>query len=498
MKTQTAVSTLPFSTGRYKKIIAACIGAAFIVTYCIPLYAFAAESASNTVALGMALRGAGLPVAQVDILETPNARGTVIYIPQIHKNPGSRSSDRANDTAVAAQTEIYSVIEHAHANSGVRFVMAEGEMYGEALTEKINALKAEVALRGEFENERAQLKVAAAEKSVDGVLESNVLSLVDNTIEMIHRDIMLAGADHMAKVDHEDIVLYGAEDPATYQKSAEIVRDYLYVQDRMGRLGGGTSIGMIGTRINTSAIQAMLATAPTAGGSSQSVTALKEKALLQGDQRMAAIALSIEQSEQKLKLIEQSRAGGGSGARSRDNNPYNSVSDMAQLQRIKQADEQKIKDTVIDQRNRDVARNFVAGIAATGQETGILTFGSGHTEGLVSELERAGLSVIIVTPNSVAARGGKIPAPTGKPIPAQAVVQPQPSASPTMPPVVSVAPQAVQGQMTQEDLNRLRTELLKHLVAQRLSAQRQFSAYSLGVATPAQRSPLRLRFYLNN
>ena len=51
-----------------------------------------------------------LPIGNIEIHNAPDAWGAVALIPQSHRYPGSSPSDAVNDTAEAAQKEIYEIM----------------------------------------------------------------------------------------------------------------------------------------------------------------------------------------------------------------------------------------------------------------------------------------------------------------------------------------------------------------------------------------------------
>ncbi|MDP3697792.1 MAG: hypothetical protein Q8R55_07335 [Candidatus Taylorbacteria bacterium] len=68
--------------------------------------------------------------------------------------------------------------------------------------------------------------------------------------------------------------------------------------------------------------------------------------------------------------------------------------------------EKKIQDVVVDRRNKEAAKNFARTLQETDKRIGIIQFGAGHTAGLIKELNRQGISVIVVTTDEAAKRQG--------------------------------------------------------------------------------------------
>jgi pheromone shutdown protein TraB len=64
--------------------------------------------------------------------------------------------------------------------------------------------------------------------------------------------------------------------------------------------------------------------------------------------------------------------------------------------------EERIKEVVIDKRNREAAENARYALEETGKTSAMVQFGAGHTDGLVKEMNAQGLSVVVITSTLVA------------------------------------------------------------------------------------------------
>lgn len=255
-----------------------------------------------------------LPVASTYASNVDNPKGTAILIPQIHRYPGSNVTDPLNDNAESAQKEAYQIMSYLTQNDNINLIMAEGDLYGPVSQEKINNLAQEINLR----NLLAQF---------------NFTSLVN----LLDRDIFLAGAPYILKAKNNDINLYGGETESVYNESANIVRNYVYLTDRKTQLENGI-------RTTTSPL------------------ALKSNTSLP----------------------------------SRENNPYESINSVSQIDSLIQQSENQIQNVVVDERNKEAAKNFAKALQENKETTGIIQFGEGHEEGLVKELNNAGISVIVI------------------------------------------------------------------------------------------------------
>lgn len=64
--------------------------------------------------------------------------------------------------------------------------------------------------------------------------------------------------------------------------------------------------------------------------------------------------------------------------------------------------EQEIEKVVVEKRNLETSQNFTRILEQENKDAGILVFGAGHREGLIKELNRSDLSVIVITVDEVA------------------------------------------------------------------------------------------------
>ncbi len=262
----------------------------FAAVYLIaPLSTSAVDS--NLKNLSDSLKSSGLN-ANVEVYETANANSIAIYIPQIHLSPGSSPNDRENDDAVLSQSEIYKIADYLTKKNEIKIVMVEGLIYGESADLKVKNIRSKIA----------------AHKS--------------------NREIMLDGAIYKLKADGGNFKIYGSENKETYEKSAALVRDRIYLKDRINTLGS------------------------------------------------------------RANIVPPQR----------QNNPYKKETNMLLLQsKLKQSDIQ-ISSIIIDQRNKETADNFARALKQEDVNIGVLQFGAGHKEGLIKELQKQNLSVIVIDP----------------------------------------------------------------------------------------------------
>lgn len=157
----------------------------------------------------------GLPVDKVAAHPVRDAKGTAIFLPQIHRSPGTEVRDPRNDQAEASQAELYSVLSFLLENAPVGFVMTEGELAG-PVDEKD--------------------EVDAIRQSLERL--ARISPKNETLIEKIERKIMVEGAPYILKAQGRQFTLLGSENPDTYEESSRIMREYIFQKERYRELAG--------------------------------------------------------------------------------------------------------------------------------------------------------------------------------------------------------------------------------------------------------------------
>ena len=204
-----------------------------------------------------------LPIKKIATHPAKNSWGTVFLFPQVHLYPDSNPKDPKNDTAELVQKETYQTLDYLLQSKNIKFIMVEGDLYGEVSTEKIKTIR----------------------------------DKIDN--DFSGRETILLGAPENLKAAGRNIVLYGSENSATREESKKILSNFI-------------------------------------------------------------------QSPNKHKHIRK-----------------------------------KLNEIVLNQRNKETAENFSKGLWETNNNVGVLQFGAAHTKGLIRELNKQGLTVIVITVDGV-------------------------------------------------------------------------------------------------
>lgn len=349
---------------------------------------------------------AGLPVGSVESYPAASAWGTAIFIPQYHKNPGSDASETKNDSAQKTQEEIYQVISFLLNQPAPPLVMVEGELSGPVPAEKIASLAQKIKQRDDCLSLYQSLKKALQAQHVDAKAQEALVASVDQMLAQANREIILTGAPLVEKAEGKAFTLVGAENQQTRDESKTLVRNYIYLEDRMHELARAPSTRQSQVSLFDSQYSQLLdlllndRKTPTAA-----FTALERKATDQGKTQLAALIGTTKQAFDQLVQQDSTKISQETAvAPSRDDNPYRTITSKKQLEGLIAESEKHIDAVVVDQRNRETAQNFAVVLKAEDKKVGIIQFGAGHKKGLVKELNQLGLSVIVVTPSEVVAR----------------------------------------------------------------------------------------------
>lgn len=346
---------------------------------------------------------AGLPVGSVDVRPTDRSWGTVVLLPQYHQHPGSNVDDAVNDRAQRTQEESYAILQKLTHDGNTHLVMVEGEIAGDVPVAKTQRLTALVQERDTFRTRLDGVVQSFGALPSEATRVARVKKSGEKLLASVDRQIALAGAPQWAAATGAPIRLVGSENPDTLAQSRDVVRTYIYAQDRLAQLGGGTSTAALGG----SFVETML--------SSQLQQLLKKAraentdidlSRLQREAPDANSAENVRTLRDAWQALSQTRSMRDAPAQSttattRSDNPFAGIQNPAALRKIVTQQEQKIQELVITRRNTETAENFARALRSHDVTTGILQFGAGHEDGLTRELNKVGLSVIVVRPAEV-------------------------------------------------------------------------------------------------
>lgn len=347
-----------------------------------------------------------LPVDDVKAHPVEGAWASVMLIPQTHRYPGSDIADKKNDRAVVVQEEIYQIIAQAHDQFGMTHLLSEGDLYGPAAAEKVTRLSSLASIGKKLSEQRAGLEHALDADEETAAAAKQTLQKLDKTIAHIDRTITLAGGQYKLKSQGSDVVIYGAENKETLDQSAEVVRDYIYITDRLAQVQkGGTAALRVG---NLSLVELLIQqkklSRESRDSSEQSFENLENLVSLNGNTTAVTLLGETKKTFAELAAIESqvtTSTAPKAAAPSRSQNPYLSISDPNKLQEILKTTEGKMQEYVVDRRNKETAENYVKMLKEGNVTTGMIQYGADHEEGLVQELNKLGVSVVSVHPTGL-------------------------------------------------------------------------------------------------
>lgn len=352
----------------------------------------------------------GLPVAKIKSYTTPKPLGTVIFLPQYHKYPGSNAQDKVNDSAQKAQEEIYHILNFLTKKGNINLIMAEGEIFGKTSSLKTAKLADKIEKRNAFETECKKLEESLKNNKLDPSLEKSLFDNMHKELAKIDREIILAGSEFKLAAEDKNVVIVGSENEETRQKSAILVRDYIYLKDRVKQIENPQETKQASIFSNSSFTVDDLERLQNFFSSNSlksTFRSLESLADLQGNKELSELIQKVEKSFYNLKEEDQSKIE-LTNSLSREENPYQDTNNLKTLKGKIAQDEEKIEELVVKQRNKETAQNFAKALKEKHLSIGILQFGAGHEEGLVKELNNEGLSVVVVTSNEVADRNSKL------------------------------------------------------------------------------------------
>lgn len=350
---------------------------------------------------------ARLPIGEIEKFEVPHASGAVVMIPQIHRYPGSSVEDSKNNSAEIAQLQIYQILPRLMREYGTNLIMVEGYEYGAVPGQDIAQLAELLRVRASVGEQGAILKKALEKNSLDAAVEARLFDLLEERLRAADRVIALRGAPLRLKAEDDRIELVGSENAATRAKSAVLVRQYLYLQDRLQAVSLSVRPQMeLAHAFSPDEWEGLLKIlgAKTPDDALESaLRRLEDLSRAEGKEEASqAVALRLLLGE--MDRLLQTETHSPTASPSRVDNPYARIRDKAELRRRLKDVEDEIQKTVVVQRSIETATYMREALLSRHLPAGILQFGAGHEESLVKALNDLGLTVIVVTPDEVLRR----------------------------------------------------------------------------------------------
>lgn len=347
-----------------------------------------------------------VPTTTISEFLVENSQKTALLIPQNHKYPGSKPADKINNSAQNAQQQIYEIISRLHKDYGIDFIMAEGELFGPVEDKKIAGIDRKIEKRDQFATEVKEIEVLMKKENIDRQVIENFSKSASAYLDHLDREIILEGAPYVyvAKENCDDIEIYGAENEQTRNESKAIVQDYIYEKDRLSQLSG-TSKSLRSSILGNS-FSLGLSTQTETSSLERTMDEAENQAMSCGNDSLAKKIDLAQQDYRDLEKLDEESTGDpdNSNLPKRTENPYANINDPEKLKEEMRQTEAKIQQVVIDRRNLETARYFNDALENNGKQTGIIQYGAGHEQGLIEQLNKLGISVIVIKPDEVARR----------------------------------------------------------------------------------------------
>lgn len=340
--------------------------------------------------------------AQVATYPVTQSKGTVILLPQYHWTAGTDYDSPINDNADKVQTEETTVLKAIKSQTGVSLMIVEGENAGAVPQRKLQAIADK------------QYAIDSLQQTATDFVHNYGSSLSPDQLRSLRqqlgsftdaqtRVVTLQGAAYVASIGDKNATVMGAETPTTLDKARGILRNYYYLEDRISQLQP--------PQHQSAAVIQSSAPAPAtpqqpASSSLQSVLQnVEHQAELTGDSAMASAAgqlyASASTAAHTAANIEDLGSNTDSQAPSRSDNPYAQETDLTQLQYQLKDVGQQFQKVIVNERNHDAAANVLKDMQDSRHSQAVLQFGAGHTENLIKLLNKEGLSVKVVTTQTV-------------------------------------------------------------------------------------------------
>lgn len=391
-----------------------------------------------------ALENRALPIGDIVIEKDEDDWGVVLYIPQYHRYPGSDVADTRNNPGQRAQEDIYLILQEVFTDVPVKLAFVEGEFAGVVNDEKRASLRERMDALSAFESEVAKVPEIFAGDMTEEELKE-LMTRADETIVFMRRALILEGAPENLWAEGADIQLLGTENEQTKAESAELVRNHVYLQDRLNAVSQQprvTQTGLLGSfklsnpqelmqlpvgerkafmkqallkmilekfQGNAQVSEMLLAKLGGLTSNKSSVADYLEK--LEGFEATfyekqaedEAIFMDgfVEQWKKLIAVPKAETADVKTPLPSREDNPFSHIQDRQQLQLLMNQNEAKMKEIVVERRNHETAENVSRQMKELNENISLLQYGAGHTEGLVEELRKQNLSVITIVPKTV-------------------------------------------------------------------------------------------------
>jgi len=336
----------------------------------------------------------------------PNAKATVVYIPQIHKEPTSNANDSTNDQAAVIQKDIYNTLQSLVNDNHITYVMDETDLYGPMPKDKVEKIQSGLNDIKEF---RSAMDTTLDHYVKDGGSETSAEQIRKNgeaQISKFERNMYLTGGAAMLAATNEDAHVYGSQNAATLDEARKELQDLVYMEQRINELqssSNGSSSSQTSSSQSVVAQQMLgsLGSSSSSGNSGARISDVKAFATKNSDTELAS---EVDGTVAKFNKLSTSRSfetsSGSTQSASANVNPYKNATNLNQLKQQYDTAYAKFLKLAKDQRSQEVADNIEKEMQDNSQKSAVLVFGEQHKDQLVDALNKKGISVIVIMPQS--------------------------------------------------------------------------------------------------
>ena len=338
--------------------------------------------------------------SNVEKFTVPNAVATVIFIPQIHKEPTTDALDSKNDQAVLVQKEILNLINSLVGQNNLRLIMDETDLYGPVPGDKISKIQKGMYLIPEYEKTSTELaneyvKSGGSKEMADQLLKSTKQKIVD-----FERRLYLVGAPAIVESENKNAIVYGSQNKATIEECRLRLRDIVKIEKKLASFEAKQN-SAVSMSNNSDLIQSLknLSGNKSAGAFSE---------IKNSQQEFPQLGTRIEDFEKisseidKLNDFETEPTNAGLESFS-DYRPVGDITNLNQNELKKLYDKQYDEFMVIakDRRSEEVSDNAIKMMEDNNQSAAILVFGAQHKDQIITELNNKNVNVVVITPDSI-------------------------------------------------------------------------------------------------
>jgi len=322
----------------------------------------------------------------------PGATKTVIYIPQIHKKPGSADNDAKNDQAVAVQKEIVGILGKLKSENNMDGTMDEADLYGPMPANKLEQMRANIDDINQIRKLADSISNQYLSDGGSGQVANNFKAAADKEVSKRERSIYLIGGAAVFAAKEPSVTVYGSQNKETIDKAKVMLQDITFMEERIAqldKLSGKSTSSANSSTANLEEIYRLL------GDGSDNIQSLISTINKVSDPDL------LSQTKEFYSLLNKSNSTIiESLTASAPLNPYANTYNLTDLKRKHDNLLNEFTKIAKDQRSEEVSENIIKAMSETGQSSFSLVFGAGHKEQIIKDLNDKGVSVVVITPES--------------------------------------------------------------------------------------------------